>query len=126
MARSSMSTQQKISILSNELTRRLYNINKNGVEQEEIDKVVDTMTRVLNNSEYNVSTMKEIIVSGIRGWKTRIKRREQKGQPYYRPGYSTVKMREYKKLMSRENWYQDKIDDESEEKKTPKMGEREE
>ena len=76
-------------------------------EKIEFDKVVNKMTQELRNSEYNHSTAKEMIVSGIRGWKVRVQRRVQKGQEYYRPAHSTTKVREYKKLMARESWYKE-------------------
>ena len=105
IARSGMSVQQKIQILANDLTRRLYNISKDKIEQEEYNKIIDQLTKELKNAEYNYKTAREIIISGIRGWKTRLARREEKGQEIYRLAKNTAKIREYKKLMSRETWY---------------------
>ena len=59
------------------------------------------------SSEYEYGTAREIIISGIRGWKRRVQRRVHKEQPIYRPGCTTVKAREHKKLMARETWYRE-------------------
>ena len=108
MSRSGAATQQKIKILSNELARRLGNINKNNTTQQKLNRVVDQLTQELKCSEYSQQTAQEIITSGIRCWQTRIKRKEQKGQEQYRPAQSTLKTRKYKKLMARETWYKNK------------------
>ena len=113
MSRSGMSTYQKVQILANEVTRRLFNINKNGVEQAEFNKVVDQITQELKISEYNYKTAREIVISGIRGWRTRLNRREQKGQEQYRPAHTTTKIREHKKLFSKESWYKQSQTDEN-------------
>ena len=107
MARSGMAVQQKIQILSNELTRRIGNINilRNGTQ--EYVKVVEQFTRELKNSEFQYTTAREIVTSGIRGLRTRNMRREQKGQPIYRIAKSTARQRAHKKLVSKENWYRE-------------------
>ena len=108
MARSSMSMQQKIQIESNELARRLGNVDKNRNNQQEINKIIEQFTQEIKNSEYTHNTAREIITSGIRCWKTRIARKEMKGQEMYRPAHKTLKARAHKKLMLRETWYKAK------------------
>ena len=107
MARSAMSSQQKVQILSNELTRRIFNINQEKNDIEEYKKVINTMTQEMRNSEYNYSTARQVVVSGIRGLRTRLEMRTRKGQEKYRLGATTVKARERKKLLARESWYKD-------------------
>ena len=104
-ARSGMGGQQKIQILANELTRRIYNINKDKNGKDEYVEVIERMTQELKNSEYKYSTARQVIVSGIRGWKTRLDHRRKKGQEVYRLAKKTVKQREKKKILDRENWY---------------------
>ena len=106
-ARSAMASQQRIQIEANELTRRLFNIGENN-EQREYNKVVEQFTQELRNSEYKYSTAKEIVVSGLRGLRTRLKNRKMKGQDKYRTAASTARTREKKKLLERENWYKNK------------------
>ena len=112
MSRSAMSTQQKLQILSNELTRRLYSVNLDKNPQAEQDKIINQMTQELRTSEYNHATAREIIISGIRGLRKRLELRKKKGQEKYRPGVSTVKIREHKKLLGRETWYKGELEQE--------------
>ena len=105
MANSAVSKQQLIQILSNETTRRITNINKDKNPIEEYVNVLDKKTQELRNSGYNHQTAKEIIVSGIRGWKARTSRKENSGQEIYRAAKKTLFNRTRKKLTSRENWY---------------------
>ena len=107
MARSGASVQQKIQILSNELARRLGNVNKNNTNQQELNKIVEQLTQELKNSEYSQQTAREIVVSGLRCWQTRLRRKEIKGQEIYRPAHKTLRKRTYKKLMERETWYKE-------------------
>ena len=103
MARSAMSSQQKVQILSNELTRRMFNIKENNMKEN--IRVMDEMASELKNSEYKYKTAREIIISGVRGLRTRLARREQKGQDKYRIAHKTLQTRLRKKLTERENWY---------------------
>ena len=106
MARSGMGTQQKIQILANELTRRLSNVNTRISENtKEKTRIIEQYTKELKNSEYPARTAKEIIKSGIRGYKTRLTRRTASGQEFYRAAHRTINTRVKKKLLSRENWY---------------------
>ena len=107
MARSAMSSQQKVQILSNELTRRIFNINQENNGLEEYKKVINRMTQEMKNSEYNYSTTRQVVISGIRGLRTRMEMRTRKGQEKYRLGATTVKARERKKLLAKESWYKD-------------------
>ena len=107
MARSAAPQTQKMQILSNELTRRLLNINKQENGQEEYNRVVDQFTKEAFNSEYNQKTTRNIVISGIRAWKARQERRKTQGQETYRSASSTLKTRTRKKLLARENWYKE-------------------
>ena len=53
MKRSAMSQHQKISIISNEIIRRLSNVNHMRVEKKEIMEVVEGFTREMKNSGYD-------------------------------------------------------------------------
>ena len=103
MARSAMSSQQKVQILSNELARRMFNIKENNMKEN--IRVMDEMASELKNSEYKYKTAREIIISCVRGLRTRLARREQKGQDKYIIAHKTLQTRLRKKLTERENWY---------------------
>ena len=111
MARSAAPQQQKIQVLSNEVTRRLLNINKKENTQQEYNAVVDKFCQEAKNSGYNHNTTREIITSGIRGWKNRLQKRLESGQENYRPARKTLLARTKKKLLSRETWYKNELKD---------------
>ena len=125
-ARSAMSNQQRVQIMANELTRRLWNVDKNSNPQSEYNRVCNQLTQELRSSEYNHFTARQIIVSGIRGWKKRMEVREKNGQDMYRPAHKTAKARERKKLLERETWYKEKEQEsnEGEDKNSPRSNKR--
>ena len=60
-----MSDQQKYSILANDLVRRLSNINRRKVPQEETIAVVENFIQMLVTSGYERSQAREAVISGI-------------------------------------------------------------
>ena len=105
MERSAISNQQKFSILGNELCRRLSNVQIEVIEHRKVLEIVEEFIRELKNSEYSIVQSREIVNSGLRGWKKKIARREKKNIPFYRPASSTVEVRLRKNLLERESWY---------------------
>ena len=73
MERSGMAQHQKYQILSNELTRRLSNIQLETIPHTEILEKIEQLTKELKNSGYNQHQSKEIVAAGIRGWQNKIK-----------------------------------------------------
>lgn len=95
-----MSNQQKYSILVNDLVRRLSNINKNIVSKEEITRVTEQFIQMPVTSVYDRKQSREAVVSGIRGLKSKIRRREEEGKVFYTPA-----SRFRKKLTAKTSWY---------------------
>ena len=89
--RSAMTVRQKMSILSNELVRRLSNMNIERVEPEEKIRIVDHSTVQLKTSGYDRNQAREVVKSGIKGWKNQMERRAQSEQCFYRGATSTLK-----------------------------------
>ena len=114
MERSGMAYHQKFQILSNELCRRLSNIQIGAVEHQEILQKIEQFTGELNNSGYSRKQAREIVCSGVRGWQARIKKRKRKNISFYRLAESTVNERLQKELTERECWYKNE-DNENEE-----------
>ena len=108
MQRSAMGESQKVSILSNELVRRLSNVNYGWVENEEIIRVVEQFIKQMKSSGYGIKQSREITICGLKGWKNKRERREKEGTDFYREGKNTLKSRVRKKLTERENWYKEK------------------
>ena len=110
MERSGTSYQQKFNILTNELTRRLSNIQRETIPQEEIKDKIEEFIGELKNSEYNQKQAKEIVSCGIRGWKSKIRKRKRDNIPFYRLAKDTIDDRMKKELTEKESWYKDKPD----------------
>ena len=105
MNNSAMGEHQKASILSNELVRRLSNIDIENVKHEEVAAVIEKFIKQLKSSGYNQKHSKEHTVNGIKGWKNKISRRKKEGKGFYRLAGKTLKKRLQKKLTEKETWY---------------------
>ena len=110
-ARSAMPERQRMNILSNDLVRRLSNIKLEQVEEGEIERVVNQYTSQLRTSGYERRKCREIVVSGVLGWKRKIERRKEQGAGFYRGAASTLRLRMRKKLTDKVTWYKDKTMD---------------
>ena len=82
-ASSAMGEHQKISILSNEVIRRLSNVSEDRSQAERVG-IVDTLTKELKNSGYTRPKAREILVSGLLGMERKRKRRAREGQSFHR------------------------------------------
>ena len=100
-----MSENQKYSILSNELVRRLSNISP-GVDITE--KIVVLVTTQMKSSGYSRMEIVKAVCSGAKGFKGKVKRRDLEGIEgigFYRTSKSTLKQRVKKKLTQKTSWY---------------------
>ena len=104
--RSAMSERQKINILSNDVIRRLSNMNVEKEEEGERIRIVDHFTSQLKKSGYSRGKSREIVVAGVKGWIR--KRKEEEGKSFYRGAQSTLRMRMRRKLLDPVNWYKSK------------------
>ena len=94
---SAMSSKQKFTILSNELTRRLYNIDDEGEDKdEEVEKTIEKMTKQLKNSGWNRRDVREMVISGYKGWQRRLDRRTEEGGEKYRSAAGSLMTRSRK------------------------------
>ena len=108
MERSGTSYHQKFQILSNELCRRLSNIQIEQIEKKEVLQKIEQFIKELKNSGYRRKQSRELVIAGIKGWETKIKKRKRQGIPFYRPAQTTVETRLRKELLEKENWYKEK------------------
>ena len=103
---SAMSIRQKICILSNEVTRRLYNLESSLENlEEEVSRIMENFTRQCKNSGWGRREIKEMIISGYTGWQRRLERRKEQCGQEYRGAASSLPLRTRKKLTGREDWY---------------------
>ena len=111
MSRSGMSYRQKFQILSNELSRRLSNIQIEEIPHKEVIEIIEQFIKELKSSEYNQKQAKEIVTSGIRGWKRKLEKRKKHNIPFYRLAQETDEERLRKELTEKESWYKDNNED---------------
>ena len=104
MKRSAVSQHQKIQILSNEIVRRLSNVNHHKIPREEISGIMEVFIREIKTSGYERSETREVVVCGITGWQRKVKRREEEGR-FYRSARSTLTTRCRKKQLEKTSWY---------------------
>ena len=114
MKRSAMGEQQRMSILSNELVRRLSNVARVVVD-EEIPEIIEHYIQQLKISGYERGQTRDVICSGVTGWQRKILRREREAKGFYRHARSTLKSRNKKKLVEKTTWFRDRDRDEEEE-----------
>ena len=98
MQNSAMSDKQRSSILANELIRRLSNTNHENNDLTEQSEIIEIFTQQLKSSGYARKAARDMVVSGILGWKRKIRRRKNEGSLFYRSGKSTLAGRYRKKL----------------------------
>ena len=67
--------------------------------------MINTYTRQLKNLEYS---FKQVVVSGLRGYKNKVERRSIQGENFYRLGKVTLKARTRKKLTEKNTSFKNK------------------
>ena len=120
LERSGMSYQQKFQILSNELVRRMSSIQIEKITHKEILEKIEQFIGELKNSEYSQKQAREIINRGLRGWKTKMRKRKRQNIPFYRVAHETVDQRLKKQLTERESWYKTREKNEEDEESPSK------
>ena len=124
MKRSALGEHQRVSILANELIRRLSNVHLSIINQE-IKGIIEHYVGQLKMSGYDRSQTKEIITCGVVGWRRKVERREREGRGFYRLAKSTLAQRNSKKLTEKVTWFRGKRKREDEEEdEMPRMKKR--
>ena len=104
MEKSAMDYQKKMSILSNDLCRRLMN-TKQSIPQETNDSIVDKYSLTLLRLGYNINSVRQIIVAGLRGFKNRVLRAAEAGTKLHRSPESSLDARLKKKIFEKTSWF---------------------
>ena len=97
---------QKYAILSNELMRRLSNIGSDVPLDEKL-QIIEKFIEEMKNSGYDIRSAREAIISGLKGFKSRWKRRTKDGKNFYRTARETLPLRTHKKLLESTSWYKE-------------------
>ena len=83
MEKSAMSHNQRYSILSNEMIRRLSNTNHEDPDIQDVTNIIETFTQQLKSSGYGRKEARETVTCGFLGWRRKISRRIKEGSPFY-------------------------------------------
>ena len=106
---SALSENQKIQILSQELVRRLFN-TKETLNKEYRSLIINEYTQKIINSGYSSDQVKKIILSGVKGYfgKVRRRRKDQVGKRIHRTAQESGGSRWKRKLLGKTTWYRSK------------------
>ena len=107
LEKSALDYSQKISILSNDLVRRLFN-TKESIPQSRKDEIVDEFTLKLLRSGYSISSARQILISGLRCFQRKVSHAKDSGVPLHRSAQSTLGARLKKKLTEKSSWFKGK------------------
>ena len=101
--RSAMEENSKIGILGNEVIRRMMNVW--GEDTRVRNKVIDEYAVKLLTSGYSIEQVRRIILSGLRGYEAKMKKRIEDGLPLYRTSEVSGATRTKKKLLGKSTWF---------------------
>ena len=102
-----MSYKAKCAILSQEVVRRMFN-TKETTSQRERNEILNSFSEKMLRSGYDISQVREIFISGIRGYMRKVSLAEQKGSNLYRSAKSSLAERIKKKVFEKTSWYREK------------------
>ena len=106
MERSTMTTDQKFQILSNEFNRCVSNIQHSEIEKSEINEKWEQFTRELKSSGYNQKQAHEIVCNTVCGWRNRVRKRKRQNISFYRLAEETKEEQDEERdyWTEQENW----------------------
>ena len=104
MERTAMGRQSIMSIMCNEMMRRLQVID-DRLPLTEMKNVIEKYVQQLVNSGYGWKQIRDICVSAIVGFKRQEINRKTHKRPKYRSGQQSLKTRMDKKLNEKVNWF---------------------
>ena len=102
--RSAMEQNTKMSILGNEVMRRMMNIG--GDVGDEVRRMtIDDFAVKIITSGYGVEQTRRIILGGIRGYEAKVRRRLEGNIPLYRTAEQSSSSRSKKKILGKSTWF---------------------
>ena len=104
MERSAQPENTKNSTLAQELIRRMLNTSE-MIPQEERNVVVEKFILRLRRSGYNKDQVRNIIISGLKGYQTKKERAKLNNKMLHRSATSTKVQRHKNKLLEKSTWF---------------------
>ena len=121
MEKGAMPENTKNSTLSQEIIRRMMNTSE-LVSQGDRNQIVENFIVKMRKSGYNKDQIRNIVISGLKGYQTKLERSRKEGKDLHRDARSTAGLRYKKKLLSKANWF--KQESKREKDKTESGGKR--
>ena len=97
----------KHSSLAQNMVRRMSNTTER-LDQGTWDEIINKFAAKLRTSGYSRNQAREIITSGLKGYKNRRRREMEGGTPIQRMKHKTQKSRDLRKMMTKNNWFKTK------------------
>ena len=81
------------------------------ISQQDKNEAINIFSQKLINSGHTIKAAREIIVSGLKGFKRRVTRCKDMGLPLHRSAGQSAQSRRTKKLLARSSWFRKEQDD---------------
>ena len=75
-------------------------------------EVIDNFCQKMINSGHSVEEAKINLVSGLKGWKSKVERSKTNNTPLHRSASESSRSRRFKKLVGKSSWFKNKKSDE--------------
>ena len=102
--RSPMGENQKMTILTQEVIRRLRNTSE-LLEDKEFKDILERYCQKLFNSGYREDQIRKIMIAGIRGWGSKVARCKAENKKLRKTARDSEEMRMRTKLTGRTTWF---------------------
>ena len=89
--RTALGENQKVTILTQEVIRRLGNTTE-GLDVGEYTTILDRFSQKLFNSGYSVDQIRRMVVAGIKGWSGKVIRCKEEGRRLRRSAGDRTKL----------------------------------
>ena len=124
MASSASPDEQKMSILTQEVIRRMRHISRDA-PQEERDLIIDEFCETMRMSGYKEGTIREVMIRGLKGYERQVAQSVKEGRiSIHKKGSSTRQARQIKKITGKTQWYKKRPREEDETEATLKQSPR--
>ena len=108
-----------ITSLNNEVGRRLDNCSETVPIKDKVE-MLDRFCQKMVNSGHTVKSIRVVMVGGIKGYKRKLLRNLERGEPVHRSSQQSAGARRTKKLLARTKWFRD--EGQAEKERTPEAG----
>ena len=99
-----MKENTMVKCLGNDVIRRFLNTEENLLKAE-AKALIDGYSVKLLTSGFSVGQTTRIVMSGIRGFESRLRRCVKEGRPLYRTSAQSAGSRRKKKLLGKSDWF---------------------